>query len=53
MSRSCAEIYAAWPREIDAFIEALAPDVEWRFADNFVYDAISPLIGRQALREGG
>lgn len=45
-------IYAAWPRGIDAFAEALSPDVEWRFADNFVYGAVNPLIGREALRAG-
>ena len=45
-------IYAAWPRGIDAFIEKLSPDIEWRFADNFVYGRINPLIGRAAVREG-
>jgi uncharacterized protein len=45
-------IYAAWPRGIDAFLEALSPDIEWRFADNFVYGRVNPLVGHQALREG-
>lgn len=45
-------IYSAWPRGIDAFLESLAPDVEWRFADNFVYGKVNPLIGHEALRKG-
>ena len=45
-------IYAAWPKGIDAFLDALAPDVEWRFADNFVYGKTNPLIGHDALRQG-
>ena len=44
-------IYAAWARGIDAFVERLAPDVEWRFADNFVYARTNPVIGREALRQ--
>lgn len=44
-------IYAAWSRgDIDGFLGALAPDVEWRFADNFIYGEVNPLIGRDALR---
>jgi hypothetical protein len=38
--------------DTDAFLEALTPDVEWRFADNFVYGVVNPLIGREALRKG-
>jgi hypothetical protein len=45
-------VYAAWPRGIDAFLDYLAPDVVWRFADNFVYAAVNPLIGHDALRAG-
>ena len=33
-------IYDAWPKGLDAFLESLAPDVEWRFADNFVYGEV-------------
>lgn len=45
-------IYAAWPRGIDAFLEALSPDIIWRFADNFVYGEVNPLVGHAALRQG-
>src|SRR5262249_55692731 len=45
-------VYAAWPRGIDAFLEHLAPDIVWRFADNFVYGAVNPLVGHAALRAG-
>jgi ketosteroid isomerase-like protein len=45
-------IYAAWPRGIDAFMEKLAPDIVWRFADNFVYGQVNPLVGHNALRAG-
>jgi ketosteroid isomerase-like protein len=44
-------IYAAWPKGIDAFLEALAPDVEWRFVDSFVYGKTNPLVGHDALRQ--
>lgn len=43
-------IYAAWPRGLDAFMEKLAPDIVWRFADNFVYGEVNPLIGHDAIR---
>jgi uncharacterized protein len=43
-------IYAAWPRGLDAFVEKLSPDIVWRFADNFVYGEINPLIGLAAVR---
>ena len=46
-------IYDAWSRgDMDAFLSALAPDVEWRFADNFVYADVNPLVGREQLLEG-
>jgi ketosteroid isomerase-like protein len=46
-------LYATWSRgDVEAFLQVLAPDVEWRFADNFIYGAINPAIGRDALREG-
>jgi uncharacterized protein len=50
--RPLAFLYAAWPKGIDAFLEALAPDVEWRFADSFVYATVNPLVGHEALRQG-
>lgn len=43
-------IYAAWPRGLDAFMEKLVPDIVWRFADNFVYGEVNPLIGHDAIR---
>jgi ketosteroid isomerase-like protein len=46
-------IYAAWSRgDLESFLEALTPDVEWRFADNFIYGKVNPVIGREALRQG-
>jgi ketosteroid isomerase-like protein len=46
-------LYEAWSRgDMDAFLATLAPDVEWRFADNFVYGQVNPVIGRDMLREG-
>ena len=46
-------MYDAWHRgDVDAFVGALAPDVEWRFADSFIYGQINPLIGRDAIRNG-
>jgi uncharacterized protein len=45
-------IYEAWPRGLDAFMEKLAPDIVWRFADNFVYGEVNPLIGHDAIRRG-
>ena len=55
MSQANAEIvhavYEAWPRGIDAFLEALSPDFEWRFADNFIYGGVNPIIGHETLRE--
>jgi uncharacterized protein len=46
-------IYAAWSRgDVESFLQALAPDVEWRFADNFIYGTLNPVIGRDALRKG-
>jgi ketosteroid isomerase-like protein len=46
-------LYAAWSRgDVEAFLQVLAPDVEWRFADNFIYGAVNPVIGRDALRKG-
>jgi ketosteroid isomerase-like protein len=46
-------IYAAWSRDdVEGFLQALAADVEWRFADNFIYGTVNPVIGRDALRKG-
>ena len=46
-------LYAAWSRgDVEAFLQVLAPDVEWRFADSFIYGAVNPVIGRDALRKG-
>ena len=43
----------AWGRgDVDAFVAIMAPDVEWRFADNFIYAEVNPLIGRDAVRQG-
>jgi SnoaL-like domain len=46
-------LYAAWSRDdVEAFLQVLAPDVEWRFADSFIYGAVNPVIGRDALLKG-
>jgi uncharacterized protein len=46
-------LFEAWSKgDLEGFLDTLAPDVEWRFADNFVYGQINPLIGREALRTG-
>ena len=57
MSRSNLDIirrlYANGPeRDLDGFLGAMAPDVEWRFADSFIYGQVNPLIGREAIRDG-
>jgi len=47
------DLYQTWSRgDLEGFLNVLAPDVEWRFADNFIYGRINPLIGRDKLREG-
>jgi uncharacterized protein (TIGR02246 family) len=47
------ELFDTWPRgDLEGFLAMLTPDVEWRFADNFVYGQVNPLIGRDALRAG-
>jgi uncharacterized protein len=44
-------IYDAWSRgDLEGFIGALDAEVEWRFADNFVYGQVNPIVGREALR---
>jgi uncharacterized protein (TIGR02246 family) len=46
-------LFDVWGKgDLEGFLGMLDPDVEWRFADNFVYGKVNPLIGRQALREG-
>ena len=46
-------LYEAWSHgDVEAFLATLAPDVEWRFADNFIYGDVNPLIGRDRLRQG-
>jgi ketosteroid isomerase-like protein len=57
MTQSNLEIirgmYDAWNRrDLDGFLGVLAPDVEWRFADSFIYGEINPLIGVDAVRDG-
>jgi len=46
-------LFDMWGKgDLEGFLAMLDPNVEWRFADNFVYGKVNPLIGRQALREG-
>lgn len=46
-------LFDAWHRgDLESFLGLLTPDVEWRFADNFVYGQVNPLRGRDALRQG-
>jgi uncharacterized protein len=43
----------AWSSgDLERFLGTLDENVEWRFADNFVYGKVNPLIGRDALRTG-
>jgi ketosteroid isomerase-like protein len=44
-------MYDAFSRgDLDAFLADVAPDMEWRFADSFIYGEVNPLFGRDALR---
>ena len=45
-------LYDAWSQDPEAFFAALDENVEWRFADNFVYGEVNPIIGREAVRSG-
>lgn len=47
------DLYAAYSRhDTDAFFAMLDPDVEWVFADNFIYADVNPRIGRDAFSKG-
>ena len=46
-------IYSAYSRgDVDAFTGALHPNIEWRFADSFVYGQTNPIVGRDNVRNG-
>lgn len=44
-------LYAAYSRrDMDTFMNTLHPDIEWRFAESFIFK--EPLFGREAVRGG-
>jgi ketosteroid isomerase-like protein len=46
-------LYAAFAKgDITAVLGALAPDAEWREADNFIYADGNPYVGSSAILQG-